>query len=225
MIHSLLQNVFIISVRYRINTAVDREVNREPRHFAFFQLLWTRETRCVARGWDRINSSERLTIILLIELNTCTCGGLCKRSFMRIVRTFSVDKLERAQSRGKTSETKSMLWRLHFDGFRVKNAHLVSSYISQMDSARAFVFTLRASSEVWETSCFLTWSMKDNSTYSQSMALIIYVASHYTPWRCFIIVDRYNKSFETITRIQRNKNIYRDKKIRFGEWNVYTLEI
>lgn len=62
---------------------------------------------------------------------------------MRIVRTFSMDKLERAQSRGKTSETKSMLWRLHLDGFRVKNAHVVSLYISQMDCARGRIYFAR----------------------------------------------------------------------------------
>lgn len=130
LICSLLQNAFIISVRYQINTAVDREVARE-RVISFFQRFELTKPLRSTRGRDRINSSERLTIILLIELNTCTCGGLCKRSFMLIVRTFSVDKLERIQSRGKTSETKSIYCFEDYAlmGFASKTKHVVSPYI------------------------------------------------------------------------------------------------
>lgn len=41
-------------------------------------------------------TAARLMIILLIELNTRICGGLCKGPFMRIVYTRR-DKLERIQ--------------------------------------------------------------------------------------------------------------------------------
>lgn len=124
--------------------------------------------------WGRINSSERLMIILLIELNTCTCGGFCKRSFMLIVRTFSVDKLERIQSRGKTSETKSIH---RFEdyasmGFASKMCAL-APYIFRKWLVAAFVFISYASSKARE----ITRGMKDNLTWSQSTAL--HVARQY----------------------------------------------
>lgn len=59
---------------------------------------------------------------------------------MRIVRTFSVDKLERIQSLGKTSETKSIHCFEDYASmsFASKTQYVVSPYISRMDNGRVY---------------------------------------------------------------------------------------
>lgn len=80
-----VQLVFIDAAYYPRN-CVQREVDRkQTRHFAFFQRE-TGETRRAEKHEREIElTAARLTIILLIELNTRTCEGLCKGAFMRIV--------------------------------------------------------------------------------------------------------------------------------------------
>lgn len=140
-------------MRYRINP-VDRErvISRS------FNVVETHET--VARGWDRINSSERLTIILLIELNTCTCAAAFVRDPLCALyvhsRWINLSEYNRAVKRAKRNRFIALKITLRW--VFASKTRTSSRYICRKWIARGRVYFSREF--LWSKVREVTWGMK-----------------------------------------------------------------
>jgi len=111
-------------------------------------------------------TAARLMIILLIELNTRTCGGLCKRPFMRIVYIRWINSSEyNSVARNERNEIDSLLLKITPRWFRVGKRATSSPTLFRKLIARGRVFFsfffLRASFDLRYAKIYITkWSAR-----------------------------------------------------------------